>query len=77
MSDKAINDGGSAFPVPSAVFDHGTKGELVGMTLRDWFAGVALGNAYVVSNMAGEKNDAIAGSVYAMADAMIAERNSE
>jgi hypothetical protein len=49
MSEK-INDGGSAFPQPNHIVDHETHGRLEarawmqdsGMTLRDWFAGMAM-----------------------------------
>lgn len=43
MTRKAINDGGSAFPMPASE-DHLRGGVCAeyGMTLRDWFAGQAL-----------------------------------
>jgi len=46
MTDK-INDGGFAFPDPVAVSPSGDvyPSSSSGMTLRDWFAGQALGQA--------------------------------
>lgn len=40
MADK-INDGGSAFPLPKELYEH-SEISPYGMSLRDWFAGMAL-----------------------------------
>lgn len=40
MTDK-INDGGPAFPMPYTTADNGPPG----MSLRDWFAGMAMQGA--------------------------------
>jgi len=64
-----VNDGGQAFPCPT-----GSDGGIMfsGMSLRDWFAGMALQgikwNGY-------ERLSDSAQVAYALADAMIAERN--
>jgi hypothetical protein len=72
-------DGGPAFPRPSA--DHGSYGscEQDGMSLRDWFAGQAVGS--VMHMCAGDTllpgesiETSFARKAYAVADAMLAER---
>lgn len=54
---------------------------LHGMSLRDWFAGQALGTTWNVSEMRNlepaELRVALAKCCYALADAMIAERERE
>lgn len=72
--------GGYAFPVS---WGDGTVPDF-GMTLRDWFAGQALGSVLIVTaqglnrpepKFAGEKVSAVlAREAYAIADAMMAER---
>lgn len=72
------DDGGQAFPVHSAI----GAGE-GGMSLRDWFAGQALPEAFaevVEANADGTASynqiaAAAASGAYAIADAMLAERN--
>ena len=73
------NDGGPAFPRPSA--DHGSYGscEQDGMSLRDWFAGQALTG--LLANPNRENNDkwswhtgSLTGDAYQYADDMLAER---
>lgn len=64
-------DGGPAFPVVWQDIPHG------GMTPRDWFAGQALPvylNRHPADRMTPER---VAAATYAMADAMLAERNKE
>jgi hypothetical protein len=80
-------DGGPAFPVTNKTWtQHGTQSgvELIeiktpvtegGMTLRDWFAGQALG--FIAMQPVGANNisyQATALDAYAYADAMLAER---
>lgn len=67
-----MSDGGSAFPVPAGP---GTDG-VSGMTLRDYFAGQALGNATLMRDYQWEvKNENDAARVaYIIADAMLARR---
>jgi hypothetical protein len=70
-----MNDGGPAFPV---VCNDLSKYQLVepGMSLRDWFAGMAM-QAFLSEYGSDEKEEdqQIAEVVYKLADAMIAERN--
>ena len=63
MSDK--NDGGNAFP---AYQDLGWE---QGMSLRDWFAGMAL-NSLMIEPC--EDEIVVAEYVYKLADAMLEER---
>lgn len=70
------NDGGPAFPF-GFVTDHATVKVQEGMSLRDWFAGMALSG--LIPNAAwdytsGPCNAAAAQRCYAIADAMLAER---
>ena len=71
MTDK-INTGGPAYPVPMDNWDHG-------MTLRDYFAGQAVGEViayfadkHLIRNESAP--DAFARKAYEIADAMIAAR---
>jgi len=71
MTDK-INTGGPAYPVPMDNWDHG-------MTLRDYFAGQAVGE--VIAHFADKHLSlyepapgAFARKAYEIADAMIAAR---
>jgi hypothetical protein len=64
---KQIDDGGPAFPVPYVTLH-------TGMTLRDWFAGMALqGRATRLGNPH-EHRDLLASDCYDIADAMIEAR---
>ena len=77
----APKDGGPAFPVAE---DHRTADQLpwaAGMTLRDWFAGQVLAEAWRFSRQdnggdasLGEIASDAAMDAYIVADAMIAER---
>ena len=76
---SAPNDGGSAFPHPGY---HGIDGKFVdvphqGMTLRDWFAGMALqgfcANPNIITESGAFKYANFA-TLYEFADAMIEER---
>lgn len=74
------NDGGPAFPATSPVVDHVKYGELFGMSLRDWFAGMAMqGIASIPStsqyDYKSQPLDKYASLAYQYADAMLAERN--
>lgn len=73
---SAPKTGGSAFPLNSYVLPNGqVSTELPGMTLRDWFAGQALGGIIVATaaNL-GVTCEDLADEAYQHADAMIAER---
>jgi hypothetical protein len=62
-------DGGQAFPVA----DQGMHGSY-GMSLRDWFAGQALSGVHVDGWLTPEDLQALSAWCYAIADAMLAER---
>ena len=64
----AIDDGGSAFPIPNSDLA-GSYHPSSGMTLRDWFAGMALQSLPHWGN----ENPAV--EAYKMADKMIAARD--
>lgn len=76
-----IDNGGYAFPVPT--WQH-PNGDIMwggdGMTLRDWFAGQALG-AYLAGRNGGDNrtthNVAVAKVCYEYADAMIEARKGK
>ena len=83
MNTKPINDGGSAFPM--GYHPEGNNADHTGMSLRDWFAGMAREEdiEYYLPDTMGEleKLETILGRTvdrvwarYAYADAMIAER---
>ena len=67
-------DGGPAFPNTGNIAWELKPNS--GMTLRDWFAGMALAHPYTNDDGEGEIPDchAIAGYAYFIADAMLAER---
>ena len=73
MSDT--KDGGPAFPRALSLIP--SNGEIVwdqlGMSLRDYFAGQFLATI-IISDPAGTDGSRIAKNCYAMADAMLAER---
>lgn len=78
---KQINDGGPAFPIlPVGTGDprDGMSSGSDGMSLRDWFAGMALqGFCSMADSTGGWQwgiNDATK-TAYEVADAMLAERN--
>ena len=69
----AQGDGGPAFPVPMNLLD--IAGAAQGMSLRDWFAGQALfGILLKFTPSDSDELKHLAGRVYEMADAMLAER---
>ena len=71
----ATPDGGPAFPL-MGVFEKEANGRQKGMSLRDWFAGMAmaalLGNANVTMD-----DGELSGSAYIHADAMLRARKAE
>jgi hypothetical protein len=77
MSDK-INDGGPAFPGDDGWTDRGTHYH--GMSIRDWFAGMALqgmlaANSPCMPEVSDKNVDAImAREAYNSADAMLIKR---
>lgn len=74
----SANDGGAAFPVSRQSFGNGITLEPIseGMTLRDWFAGMALGHIPALLDVSDENASCenIAGHAYQIADAMLAAR---
>ena len=76
---KQIDDGGPAFPVQATVVGADrwpAEGEYryIGMTLRDWFAGHALGALIVDPSRADQSREECARLAYAIADAMLKAR---
>lgn len=69
---SATNDGGPAFPVPGTEFNE----RYPGMSLRDWFAGMALQHIPVLlhANLVNRSCENIAEWSYKVADAMLAAR---
>ena len=69
---SAINDGGSAFPLATGSCNNHEQG----MSLRDWFAGMALqgmmGNGSIVDTFSAHA--IIAKESYFLADEMLAAR---
>ena len=65
------NDGGPAEPTTQEVWDSGFGG----MSLRDWFAGMAMQGLCVDRFNTG--TEGIARMAYMQADAMLAESNKE
>lgn len=65
------NEGGPAFPF-GFVTDHATVKVQDGMSLRDWFAGMALQGLVVYPIT--KTNSALVTMAYEIADAMLAER---
>lgn len=78
MSDPWLKEGGPAFP--SKV--EGLRGESAiyysGMTLRDWYAGMAIASWLPTFAESGTCDAAaVAREAYVLADAMLAERAKE
>jgi hypothetical protein len=64
-----VKDGGPAFPIQFGIYDKG-------MSLRDWFAGMALQGLYASGDVTiGYEHNCL--EAYKIADAMIAEREKE
>lgn len=75
-----MNDGGPAFPRPRSVDGSGHYDVAIpaqeGMTLRDWFAGQVLANSVLAPyHNSGWNEYSVARNAYALADAMIKERD--
>jgi hypothetical protein len=67
--------GGPAFPLPGELGLGLTPKEMRGMTLRDWFAGMAM-QAHITHEGSDDINEpGVARWAYEMADAMLAERS--
>jgi hypothetical protein len=73
MNTKPINDGGSAFPM--GYHPEGNNADHIGMSLRDWFAGMAMQGLLSKDyySFMSDLDDAVI-HAYKVADAMIAER---
>jgi hypothetical protein len=77
---SAIDNGGPAFPHAQRCWDNDAMSWAVhsigGMTLRDWFAGIALNGCQRPSADGSEYSKAkdIADAAYEIADAMLAAR---
>jgi len=70
--------GGPAFPRPSSKNDDIYVESQQGMSLRDWFAGMALQGLIACPTVRPSmKNEEYANISYGLADAMIAEREKE
>jgi hypothetical protein len=74
------DDGGTAFPVDEILTDTlvgGAESYIThkGMSLRDWFAGMALIGNLSGDEAARDNPEKAAGWSYAQADAMLAERD--
>jgi hypothetical protein len=67
--------GGPAFPLPGELGLGLTPKEMRGMTLRDWFAGMAMQGLLSARNPLVTNIGGIAEAAYEMADAMLAERS--
>lgn len=69
------NDGGPAFPCDRSRVESLSivREQFPGMSLRDWFAGMALQG--LVANGSESRTLVVVGEAYAFADAMLAERN--
>ena len=77
---KVTDNGGSAFPVTAKLMNSGYADIKIqettsGMSLRDWFAGMALSSMTVSPDYnKGPCNQAMAERAYVIADAMLAVR---
>ena len=75
-----MKNGGPAFPADTEYRENGEWRKDPGMSLRDWFAGIALNKAwnYVINVTDFDSTaDNAADLAYAIADAMLAEREKE
>jgi len=75
-----MKDSGPAFPQHGWTKDTETLKRMQdqgGMSLRDWFAGMALTHPYAQGGDTHFKTDKAAAWAYELADAMLAERDKE
>ncbi len=70
---QSLDDGGSAFPHSHEKLDHPKWSVSSGMTLRDWFAGMAL-QPYLAKIPPAATYDDVAERAYRVADAMLKAR---
>lgn len=71
-----MKDGGSAFPTKGWKHPTSPPGDILpesDMSLRDWFAGMAIAGILICS----ENDEKLAAWAYNLANAMIAEREKE
>jgi hypothetical protein len=69
------NDGGPAFPIVATTGDPRDGVYCAnGLSIRDWFAGMALQGLIRHPDAVGEAEDTIAAWAYAAADSMIQQR---
>lgn len=68
---ESINNGGPAFPWSESHPQYGTRGE-PGMSLRDWFAGMAMSG--FAADPAMTKFEDVVHNAYKLADAMLKAR---
>lgn len=74
MNDK-IDDGGPAFPLTEGAIDFKNRDfPMQGMTLRDWFAGLAVSGASADPQTAAMPARDLADYGYRIADAMLEAR---
>lgn len=77
MNNPFEAGGGTAFPL---VYDDETKGTREihsGMTLRDWFAGMAMQGLLADRSWEAITINQVAGFAYTLADALLKERSKE
>ena len=67
-----MKDGGPAFPANDSIMANNT---FAGMSLRDWFAGMAM-QGFSASGRQADTDEMVAGS-FMVADAMLAERDRQ
>jgi hypothetical protein len=72
---SVFKDGGSAFPVSRPYYGPGVRVEIgYGMSLRDWFAGMAMQGYCARPDLEKECQQGFAIAAYDQADAMLAAR---
>ena len=74
---STLQDGGPAFPIPLNPGEswREDQGDPNGMTLRDWFAGMALQGMLANPDFNGASDASVAGFAFRQADAMIKGRD--
>ena len=81
MSEKKIDDGGPAFPIPISCDSMGgiQESRFEGLSIRDWFAGRAL-QGFLAADLkcsCNESVSSITSKAYYIADAMLSAREKE